>query len=358
MKKIITNIIIRIKQLFNKEESYSLVELVDKLADVDIEEIKANIQVGDIVNAAMPLSLDALSEIEKNHRHRPYLIMRVNVNSCTAYPGTSNEEKINPQTSFFVDRNKYHVWKNGYFTVNKSVELPYENMIEILDQISLEDKVQINEIITKANLSHNNLMFEEVNNISVGAIVTRGTNLYYVYRIKDNQADIYKLKNKKTGYPIGFRGKLYYIDPNNIKTIESSKYTVIGRSSNSMIKKLNQYWASRKKSIKKNLRYTSAIINNHQYRFPLGTRFKLVDETYIYLYSLNGNDYGFDERDILNACPPIRNLNNLKYYNKDEILNITELVDAIERIVLRSKNYQWLYEDAIKLKREYNLAEK
>ena len=62
----------------------------------------------------------------------------------------------------------------------------------------------------------------------------------------------------------------------------------------------------------------------------------------VYLYTINGVDYGFDENDLYNNQIRIKKLNSLDRCYQEEIMDKETLSFAIDDITGRFYNYGWI----------------
>lgn len=250
MKKIL----IFFKGIFRKFFGKKLIlsDLVYQLKEVDTEKVFDEIEVGDIVFAAMPFSLKILKKIRKNHRVRPYIIAKKDMSGVYVYGGTS-KFKSYFSDNFILSSYSYNVWKDGIIKLNKMYYIPKNNIIKYLDSLSLDDVLKINDSICKRKnkkLSIIDLNFK----INEHCLIRKEDKLYFIYKIINSVAKVFEVNEKPTKISIPFKNKQYYVDYKKIKEINiDDGYILVSSSFLSIYKKIEYRLNKKKKKILKNL---------------------------------------------------------------------------------------------------------
>lgn len=348
IKELIIQIFHCIKKIFiqkkpdqKEDNELKLEDLVPQLSGVDHEALFSSIREGDIICAITCSSLKRLSSIKPDHRVRPYIVAKKTKNRIVAFNGTSDPD-AKYKCFFTLSSNRYNVRKTGKINIEVPKTLKPNMITSIIGKLKPEDITLINmKILSNKETNHYQLIEKDLP-IKEGLILKKGKGLYYVYSATDNKVKLYKLYNDiNQPLHVKLNNRSYHIDPNSpIKENDLNGYVKVGfkeakENYKDKIKKYHDRYQV--KHIPMN-----SFAQNCSYSYPVGQVFDSKGSYMVYLYSINGVDYGFDENDLYNNQIRIKKLNSLDRCYKEEIMDKETLRYAIDDITRRFYNYGWI----------------
>ncbi len=256
-------------------------------------------QIGDMLWCMMPLSKKELSKIEKNHRIRPYLVVRKEKNFLLGYQSSSkNREQMNNYETYCINGGKYKNAKDSW------LDLTSINKIKMKD-IQLEffklNEIQIKKIEKRICIGKNRgntqlIRFNASIYIEEGDVIKKDKKLYYVYA--EDNVNIYcfriqkKRKEEQKLEKIKINRKTYYTNFKELRTIKRNDEIEI---SNIASKEEILLILGQKKSLKeKAYPKIEEIERREKDKFEIGSIFEYGNSTVMYLYSKNSRHYGVD----------------------------------------------------------------
>lgn len=339
-----------IKQIFikknpdqkkNKSFSLMLENLVPELNGIDHETLFSSIKEGDIIYAITCTSLKRLSMLPSDHRVRPYIVAKKMNNRIIAFCGTS-DPNARFKHSFTLSSSRYNVRKTGKINTGEPKTLKPNMIVSIIGKLKPEDITLINmDVLSKKEEGFHQLISMDFP-IREGLILKRTYGLYYVYSVVDKQITLYRLyKDMHKPLQVKLNGRPYFIDPNRpIIEEDLNRYNRLGfkEAKENYKDKIDKYHDRyQAKHIPMN-----SFVQNCSYSYPVGQVFDSRGSYMVYLYTINGVDYGFDENDLYNNQIRIKKLNSLDRCYKEEIMDKETLSFAIDDITRRFYNYGWI----------------
>ena len=324
-----------------KVNAIPLKELVPELKAIDHEKLFSVVRPGDIIYAVSSPSSTELIKLPQEHRTRPYIVATNNGSTIEAYSGTSNPDR-KYKHSFTLSKENYNLNKSGKINLSKVKILKVGMITCIVGKLIPTDVTAINAEILSIKKEKAPPHIEKQFPVKGGLILEKNRHFYYINGINKTEAILYRMY-KDASKPVSIRvgSTHYYIDPDEqIVEKDISSYTKVGfKDSKQNIKeKIQKY------KVRKSINYVSmnSFANQCKYNYSIGQVFESKGSYVVYLFSINGNDFGFEEDDLYNGEPKIKILNHLDFCKKEEIMDKETLDYAINSIANRSYNYIWL----------------
>lgn len=322
------------------EKNLKLKDLVPELNEVDEEALFASIIPGDIIYAVTYPSAKELVKIEPQHRIRPYIVASRTENKLIAYCGTSNMKR-KYKHSFTLSKEKYDVFKSGKINIGKANILTLGMIAGFIGTLKADDIIRINMDILFNKDGKYHPPIEKEYKIKEGLVLKKGDNLYCVGETRNDNVLLYLMKPEEGEIPIRFNKTRYYINPEEsfIETDLDSYYAIGHRTEKDRIKNKIE-----KQKARRGMKYVpvTSYAQICEYNYPIGQIFYNNDSYQVYLFSINGNDFGFDEDDLYDNNMQIRKLIGLDLSEKEEIMEDETLRFAVDEIARKSYNYTWL----------------
>ena len=343
LSRFIKRIFVKKKPDQKKDNGFSFIleRLVPELKNVDHETLFSSIKEGDIIYATTCTSLKRLSMLPPDHRVRPYIVAKKMNNRIIAFCGTS-DSNVRFKHSFTLSSSRYNVRKTGKINTGEPKTLKPNMIVSIIGKLKPEDITLINmDILSKKEEGFHQLIGMGFP-IREGLILKRTYGLYYVYSVVDKQITLYRLyKDMHKPLQVKLNGRPYFIDPSRpIIEEDLKRYNKLGfkeakeNYKDKIDKYHNRYQA---KHIPMN-----SFAKNCSYSYPVGQVFDSRGSYMVYLYTINGVDYGFDENDLYDNQIRVKKLNSLDHCCLEEVMDKETLSYAVNDIARRFYNYGWL----------------
>ena len=301
---------------------------------------------GDLVHANMPLTDDELQKIDPNHRHRPYLVIAKKEDSLICFACSSKERIGAPR--FPISTMRFDVWKNGYVYFDKVVEVPKENVIEILDSPSEAELIDIERTIRITNNTGYQLPTLGIDVLpKEGDIVKFDLEKFLIYAKSNKEYYAYPVKYSKQDYrwiEIKDKGKTYFVNPTQEKLGNITDFPVIDSVSVSCLDLI-----SRKRREKINATAPKKVQmmegapqeSDYFFKYPSGTKFKFKDTTEetIYICTNKDRDYGFYSEDLYKTNIQLRQLDMDTCKEEKGKMEWNSFQDVIKRIIRTNPGY-------------------
>lgn len=355
LRKILNNI----KQLFHKaeqqvqeqtektetpkpkpEKSLKLKDLIPELNEIDEESLFASIVPGDIIYAVTHPSANELVKIEPQHRIRPYIVASRTENKLVVYSGSSNVKR-KYKHSFTLSKERYDIFKSGKINIGRAKILTVGMVVGFVGALKADDIIKINMDILFNKDGKYHPPIEKEYKIREGLVFKKGDDLYCAGEVRNENVLLYPMNSEEGEVPIRFNKARYYINPEK-SFIESDldSYYAIGHwmERNKIKNKIE------KQKIRKSIKHVpvTSYAQICEYNYPIGQIFYNNDSYQVYLFSVNGNDFGFDEDDLYDNNMQIRKLTDLDMSKKEEIMEDETLRFAVDEIARKLYNYSWL----------------
>lgn len=263
------------------------------------KEIFNKVKVGDMLWCKMPLSKLQLSKIEKNHRTRPYLVVKKEQNFLWCYQSSSKDrKKINNYEKYGINSGKYKNKKTSWIDLKSIKKIKIKNIqMEFITLNQIEIKKIEKRICIGQNRGNIKLIrFNDPIYLEEGDVVVKDDKLYYIY-VEDN-VNIYgfrihkKLQKNQRMKSIKINRKTYYTNFKELITIKRNEDIKI---INIAYKEEMLLILDQKKSLKANTyNKIEENIKRDKSKFAIGSVFQYGNSKVMYLYSSGNKHYGVD----------------------------------------------------------------
>ena len=304
------------------------------------KEIFDKVQVGDMLWCKMPLSKLQLSKIERNHRIRPYLVVKKEQDFLWCYQSSSkNREEINNYEKYGVNSGKYKNKKTSWIDLKNIKKIKIRNIqLEFITLNQIEIKKIEKRICIGQNRGNTKLIrFNEPIYIEEGDVVVKNEKSYYIYT--EDNVNIYgfriqkKLRKKQRMKNIKINGKTYYTNFKELITIRRNENAKV---INMAYKEEMLLILDQKKSLKANTyNKIEENIRRDKSRFAIGSVFQHGNSKVMYLYSIGNKYYGVD---LLwySIKPRVFEIRNIQKRKLIETKNLEEMNKILEVLIERN----------------------
>lgn len=307
---------------------------------------------GDIVVSIMPFSERRLKQISPSHRVRPYVVLEVKDGYFTAYQSTSHIPGNNSRNKFEITTGRYNVWKDGWIITDDIYRVPAENVMTVLDHLTIADQKHINHIVAESSRENKKYFpIPEAQFVVRKGCVLEKDNTYYYYWNDNNKPVLIQMKDSGE-IAIEFRSKAYFLTPAEaIEADNLSQYKAAGYPIGDVQSKLNDMYVilntdsgiqvmSRRDLTPKETKKLDTFIFEH----PIGTVLTFGERRYLYLYSAKDRcgtlkQYGISEEEVMSDAPIVDEIAYYDLFNPTDYVEEAELEEILWDASTRKKRH-------------------
>ena len=231
---------------------------------------------GDIVVCVMPFSEQRLKQITPSHRVRPYVVLEVKDTYFTAYQSTSRVPGSNSRKTFEIAAGRYNVWKDGWIMTDDIFRIPAENVMTVLDHLTIADQREINNIVSESSRGIKKYfpIPKDCFVIRKGCVLEK-ENAFYYYWNDDFKPLLIKMEESGE-IAIDYKSKAFYLTPSEAIEVETlSEYAPAGYPIGDVQSKLNDMY----------------IIQFIHYYFQIISKILFIKIFIIYILNINNNSF-------------------------------------------------------------------
>lgn len=319
-----------IKRFFYKEIVFN-----DDLETESINELFERINVGDIYYAQMPLPKEALLRIEPSHRIRPYVIVSKDNHRIYAYQCSS---KVMYKLKNHEYSELFETSKKSYVYLNKVYELPIENFVSYITNLSQKSKQNIDKrLVIASNHDHILPRFNVDFKLDIGDIFVVDRQLYYIYQRDNTLLYTHKVHKNQSIQ----NEKLIRITVNNQDLYISylkqqqfnakEKYRIMYNLTSEQQKyiKITKADRKRKKKAIKNKQAPATF----KIQYALGQVISNIEGNFVYLYSIDNKKYGVLFEELYDDIPRLIRIRNNHLLSHQDNVSITDLLNLTNRFI-------------------------
>lgn len=307
---------------------------------------------GDIVVCVMPFSEQRLKQISPSHRVRPYVVLEVKDSYFTAYQSTSRVPGSNSRKTFEIAAGRYNVWKDGWIMTDDIFRIPAENVMTVLDHLTIGDQKEINRIVAESPKENKRYFSipEEQFVVRKGCVLEKDNELYYFWN-DDSKPVLIRLEESGE-IAIDFKSKAYYLRPTEAIVVDNlSQYKPAGYPVGDVQSKLNDMYVildtatsvqvmSRRELPPKETLKTDTFI----FERPVGTVLTFCEHRYLYLYSAKDRSgllkqYGISEDEVMSEQPVVDEIAYYDLYKPTDHVEEEELAEILDDAATRKKRH-------------------
>ena len=303
------------------------------------------INVGDLVWAKMPFNKKELSNIEKSHQIRPYLIVGKDFANIYGYPSSSKQtNNLNNYEEYFINKLRYKQHKDSWINLTKLFEIPVNNLK--LKHITL-NKLDLKNIQKRLSiLAHrNNNTTHQIPidiYVSEGDIIAVEHQLYYVYAADNSYLycfTIFKKRpmDKKNYKNIVINNKTYYTTfKEKLSFVRATKMDIINIAYKNEIETILKMKSGIEFNFKKLTNNEKKTIEKvYETFYESGTVFKIGKYKIIYLFKYKKVHYGLDLL-LYKINPKLIPIFDIEKRQILEILSLEDFLKIIEFLILKN----------------------
>ena len=312
----------------------------------------STLKPGDIVVSIMPFSERRLKQISPSHRVRPYVVLEVKDGYFTAYQSTSHIPGSNSRNKFEITAGRYNVWKDGWIITDDIFRVPAENVMTVLDHLTIGDQKEINRIVAESSRENKKYFpIPEAQFVVRKGCVLEKDNTYYYYWNDNNKPVLIQMKDSGE-IAIEFRSKAYFLAPAEaIEAYNLSQYKAAGYPLGDVQSKLNDMYVilntdsgiqvmSRRDLTPKETKKLDTFIFEH----PIGTVLTFCEHRYLYLYSAKDRSgllkqYGISEDEVMSEQPVVDEIAYYDLYMPTDHVEEEELAEILDDAATRKKRH-------------------
>ena len=312
----------------------------------------STLKPGDIVVSIMPFSERRLKQISPSHRVRPYVVLEVKDGYFTAYQSTSHIPGSNSRNTFEITAGRYNVWKDGWIITDDIYRVPAENVMTVLDHLTIADQKQINQIVAESSRENKKYFpIPEAQFVVRKGCVLERDNTFYYYWNDDNKPVLIRMEESGE-IAIDFKSKAYFLTPAEaIEADTLSQYKAAGYPLGDVQSKLNDMYVirntntgvqvmSRKEQPPKKTITTDTFI----FEYPIGTVLTLGCRRYLYLYSAEDRcgllkQYGISDDEVMSDTPIVDEIAYYDLYKPTDYVEKAELAEILWDASTRKKRH-------------------
>jgi len=312
----------------------------------------STLKPGDIVVSIMPFSERRLKQISPSHRVRPYVVLEVKDGYFTAYQSTSHIPGSNSRNKFEITAGRYNVWKDGWIITDDIYRVPAENVMTVLDHLTIADQKQINHIVAES--SRENKKYFPIPEaqfvVRKGCVLEKDNELYYFW---NDDSKLVLIRLEESGeIAIEFKSKAYFLKPAEAIVVDNlSQYKAAGYPIGDVQSKLNdmyvildtdtsvQVMSRRDLPPKKTIKTDTFIFER-----PIGTVLTFCEHRYLYLYSAKDRcgilkQYGISEEEAMSDEPIVDEIAYYDLYKPTDYVEKAELAEILWDASARKKRH-------------------
>ena len=330
----------------------SLKSLIDGYCRLRSLLLFSTLKPGDIVVSIMPFSERRLKQISPSHRVRPYVVLEVKDGYFTAYQSTSHIPGSNSRNKFEITAGRYNVWKDGWIITDDIFRVPAENVMTVLDHLTIGDQKEINRIVAESSRENKKYFpIPEAQFVVRKGCVLEKDNTYYYYWNDNNKPVLIQMKDSGE-IAIEFRSKAYFLAPAEaIEAYNLSQYKAAGYPLGDVQSKLNDMYVilntdsgiqvmSRRDLTPKETKKLDTFIFEH----PIGTVLTFCEHRYLYLYSAKDRSgllkqYGISEDEVMSEQPVVDEIAYYDLYMPTDHVEEEELAEILDDAATRKKRH-------------------
>ena len=332
----------------------------------------SRIKTGDMIWAKMPLKRRELKEILKNHRVRPYLVIRKDKNCLICYKSSSKKNnRVSNYDEYHIKKEKYKKKRDSWINLYNTTKIPICNIEDKYVSVSRFDLQEIEKRLEILEYRKN----EEVEKfnipiiIGIGDVIEYKNEIYYIYA-SDN-VNVYGIKiyrrnlnMSENNIKLIINDKIYYVLQNEIKKesinrtdklklvdIAYSEEVEALRMSIKKCKESQKHEKTKVLGFKKEKTY-SYQYNKKEKKCEIGTVFKIDKSKVLYLFEKDGKHYGVDI--IYYIIAP--RLIEIKDIERKEIVEVKEKKDCLKYIEKLIENNVKVTKDIKKLYKNLKIS--
>lgn len=301
------------------------------------KEILNSVEVGTLVWAKMPLKRKTLKKIEKNHRVRPYIVVYKDLTYVYGVKCSSSPKNIrNNYLEYFIPGKKYRQTKDTYVKLGKIYKVPVNNLKSKYYTLKNNDVISIKKrlAIIKNSGAEIDYNFPKGFKYDKGDVLKDGENTYYVYDVDNKNYYCYycsiKYDKKAKRYikaNVNWQ-PMYFNLSEKLCFSQNKKMDIINIATEDEIKFLDDKIADSEIAIKaeKNLNKNNKQNVNC---FMSGSVYKGRKHKIVYLFQLNGKNYGVDTF-MYNIEPELVEIENIEKKKVVEKMSAKDLYKIVE----------------------------
>lgn len=251
------------------------------------------VHVGDVIWCLMPMTKEALSQVQPGHRIRPFVITRIFENGCNGYACSSQKKNIESDLcTLYICKDTYQLAKSSYANLSKQWFIPYDNMQAFYFRLNNDDKDKLYKADTIKRCK------QPTREIGIGTVVKYKDELYLIFQIIKDEMTTFPLysckQTNETGWqPFALHKKVYFLNYAKTVTLHEKNlamcnpvFQLNALKMKTVMQNKQTVLRQKKKEQKNEIRIT--------YEYPCGSIF--YDETktmqFIYLFHRRQRAFG------------------------------------------------------------------
>ena len=298
-----------------------------------------SLKKGDVISAKIQLGDIDFRNSEIAQKYEDYLVIGKGFNHIYAYKISKYDLPINYRfMNYSINLKKYKQRGDSNLSIRYVYKIPISDISRKKYSLDFEDKKNIQRRITIcANKTHLNkeyiisLIVPVI--ITVGDIIRVGKELYLIYSINEFYIECFKLFKLLT--TINVDTSFDKVNETMRIVIDDEEYFVNYNKPKHFVKKtrfdlLNYLTIEEMKIIFKDLEIQKSRFNrmNVENKYYMGKVFDINGKKIVYLFSVNGVDYGIDTENYKKE-PVLTSINNIGKYKVIDYKFEQEYIDVL-----------------------------
>ena len=298
-----------------------------------------SLKKGDVISAKIQLGDIDFRNSEIAQKYEDYLVIGKGFNHIYAYKISKYDLPINYRfMNYSINLKKYKQRGDSHLSIRYVYKIPISDISRKKYSLDFEDKKNIQRRITIcASKTHLNKEYKiSLNvpvNITVGDIIRVGKELYLIYSINEFYIECYKLFkllttiNVDTSFDkvnetmrVVINNEEYFVNYNKPKHfVKKTRYDLLDYSTIEEMKIIFKDLEAQKS------RFDRMNVENKYY---MGKVFDINGKKIVYLFSVNGVDYGMDTENYKKE-PVLTSINNIGKYKVIDYKFEQEYIDVL-----------------------------